>query len=182
VSVQRIMSWTGRVSSQIGDRHSRESGNQFKEEIRMTMVRRFFICLVFSASVIPVFSLATSSPAGAATWQSWNRSCFKWILDIPKVDSQIQTDMSRSNYNYLTIDFAELAADSNHIRSCPPSPDRRSNALVRQYGSILYSAGYHCAMWTSTRSHSQFNVCVGWLTRKKAVENQLSNRLRAVLG
>ncbi len=146
------------------------------------MLRRIALGVVVVASFVPAFSIATSSAAGAATWQSWNQSCFKWILDIGKVDSAIKTDTAALSYRYLVIDFASLAIDGKHIKVCPSSPDGKTNALVKNYGSALYSTGYRCDIWAITKSNAQFNVCFGWLAREKALENQLTNRLTALFG
>lgn len=118
------------------------------------MGRRLLTSIVVMMSMTPFILLTTSAPSGAASWSKWQQVCGKWILDIPKVDSQIETDTSTTNYTYLEIDFAELAVDGRHVTACTPSPDAKLNSLDVRYGSALYSTGLTCAEWAASKGRN----------------------------
>jgi len=143
---------------------------------------RVSIGFVIAMSMIPTLSMTMSAPAGAASWTAWHASCAKWILDIPKVDSAIETDTSNTNYVYLEIDFAGLAADGRHIETCSPSPDAALTSLDHRYGEALHSTGLACANWASSRGRASISGCYAWIEREKSMETQVENRLQAIEG
>ena len=146
------------------------------------MKSRLSIALVVVMSMVPLLSLTNSAPAGAASWGNWQKGCGKWLLDIPKVDSQIESDTSDTNYTYLEVDFAELAVDGRHIKACTPSPNAALNSLDIRYGGDLYSTGFVCAEWASSRGRSLAGTCLTWIGREKSLETQVENRIKVIEG
>lgn len=143
---------------------------------------RISMGFIIAMSLIPILSVTMSAPAGAASWRDWHASCAKWILDIPKVDSAIETDTSHTNYTYLEIDFAGLAADGRHIETCSPSPDSTLTSLDRRYGGELHSTGVACAEWASSRGRASIGTCYSWIEREKSLQTQLENRIQVIEG
>lgn len=143
---------------------------------------RISVLAVIAASISLFLPMTYSATASAASWGTWHSSCAKWILDIPKVDSQIQTDLSKTNYEFLTIDFAELAVDGRHIGACAPSPDAALNSLDDRYGAALYSTGLSCSQWSSAGGRGSLSTCFAGIKREKSLETQVLNRISAIEG
>ena len=146
------------------------------------MARRFALSLALITLLFPSVPLLSSAQADAATWNQWQRTCTKWVLDVSKVDSSIKVDTARLNFTYLTVDFAGLAIDGRHIKACNISPDRVFNSLLVKYGGALYIAGYGCATWAASKGQTSFSPCYQSILKEKSIENQVSNRAAALQG
>jgi hypothetical protein len=107
-------------------------------------------------------------------------NCGKWLLDVQTVEKSIVKDSRNNNYDYLLIDFASLAVDGNHVKSCPSSPDAQLNSLIRSYGSALYSTGYSCAVWAKNPG-SSLGSCATWAARKNSLLDSVSSRMTIVV-
>jgi hypothetical protein len=143
------------------------------------MKLRISVLVVIAASVALLLPLTYYATASAASWGTWHTNCAKWILDIPKVDSQIQTDLSKTNYEFLTIDFAELAVDGRHIGACT---DATLNSLDHRYGAALYATGLSCSQWASSGGRGSLSTCFAGIKREKSLETQVLNRISTIEG
>ena len=146
------------------------------------MSRRLLLAVLLFTTVVPMVSLTSSTPSGAATWTHWQATCSKWVLDVAHVDSSIRRDTSTLNLTYLTIDFAGLAIDGKHVRSCGTSPDRVLNSFLVNYGTALYSAGFQCDIWALSKGQRSFTPCYQTLSHEKTIERQVNGRMATLEG
>ena len=143
-------------------------------------MKKILLSVLISIALLPAISLASFDTAGASSWSSWKSNCGKWLLDVQTVEKTIVKDSRNNNYDYLLIDFASLAIDGNHVRSCPSSPDARLNSLIRSYGQALYSTGYNCAVWAKNPD-SSLGACSTWASRKNSLLDSVSSRMTIVV-